>query len=49
LSRTEQEFQEVLSEVTAGHETFTPRNAGKNAKSLRDPCCDAIKQALERI
>jgi hypothetical protein len=40
---------EALSKVTAGQETFTSRNAGKNAKPLRDPCCDAIKQALASL
>lgn len=31
-----------LAQVIAGHEEFTPPNARKNAKPLRDPCADAI-------
>ncbi len=37
---------ESLSRVIAGKETFKPRNAGKKAKALRDPCADTINQIL---
>ena len=40
------EWLESLSKVMAGHETFQPRGAKKEAKPLRDPCSDTISQAL---
>lgn len=48
LKQPEQKRQwlEDLSKVMAGHETFQPRGAKKNAKPLRDPCSDTINQAL---
>jgi hypothetical protein len=39
-------WAESLSKTIAGKETFTPQNARKNAKPLRDPCADAIKKLL---
>jgi hypothetical protein len=35
-----------LSAILAGHETFTPANAKRNAKPVRDPCVDMIAQHL---
>ena len=40
---------EMLSKVMAGHETFQPKGAKANAKPLRDPCSDVIKQLLESL
>jgi len=37
---------ECLSETIKGHETFTPTNARKGAKPLRDPCADTIQGLL---
>jgi hypothetical protein len=37
---------EGLSKVIAGKETFKPAAAKKNAKPLRDPCADTVKQVL---
>ena len=41
------EWIEGLSRIIAGHETFKPRNAGKKAKAVRDPCTNVIKALLE--
>ena len=35
-----------LSEIITGHETFKPKTARKDAKPLRDPCADTIKELL---
>jgi len=43
------QWLESLSMVMAGHETFQPRGAQKNAKALRDPCSDTINQLLAAI
>jgi len=50
LKQPEQKRQwlESLSKVMAGHETFQPGGAKKNAKPLRDPCSDTINRALAR-
>ena len=37
---------ESLAKIMAGHETFQPPGAKENAVPLRDPCSDAIEQAL---
>ncbi|MBL7224178.1 MAG: hypothetical protein ISS72_10015 [Candidatus Brocadiae bacterium] len=35
-----------LSKIITGHETFKPKTARKNARPLRDPCADTIKELL---
>jgi len=40
------QWLEGLAKVIAGKETFKPAKAKRNAKPLRDPCADTIKQVL---
>jgi len=40
---------EGLSKAIAGKETFKPAGAKKDARPSRDPCADAIEQALQSI
>jgi hypothetical protein len=39
-------WAEGLSQIITGNEAFKPKNARQNAKPLRDPCADAIKELL---
>ena len=37
---------EGLAKIIKGKETFKPRNARKNAKAVRDPCANTVKELL---